>query len=178
MSLTLTKEEDSDDADDRGSAELSYVWYPWNRWFVAAAGRFETNESLGLLLRSQVGASVGPRLVTTNRALVLVGGGLVVNNEQGVDVDPTQNVEGFFVFQSSYYTYDSPKTNIDFKVQYYPNLSTLGRHRVQLDTGLRRELFKDFFVALNVYDSYDSRPPNAEAKTNDVGIVLSVGWSY
>jgi hypothetical protein len=29
-----------------------------------------------------------------------------------------------------------------------------------------------------LYNSYDSRPPNPEANTNDVGVVMSIGWSY
>jgi hypothetical protein len=29
-----------------------------------------------------------------------------------------------------------------------------------------------------VYESFDSRPPSADAVRNDVGVVASVGWSY
>ena len=46
------------------------------------------------------------------------------------------------------------------------------------DAGIRRELLKDFFISLNVYNTYDSDPPNPEADTNDVGVVWSIGWSY
>jgi hypothetical protein len=28
------------------------------------------------------------------------------------------------------------------------------------------------------YNSYDNRPPNPAFSNNDVGVVLSVGWSY
>jgi len=31
---------------------------------------------------------------------------------------------------------------------------------------------------LSVFDTFDSRPPNETANHNDVGIVLSFGWSY
>jgi hypothetical protein len=178
MSLTQTAKDDDSGRDDRGYVELSYLRYPWRRWFITAAGRFETNESLGLRLRSQGGAAVGPRLVNTNRAQVAAGAGIVVNDEQGVDVESTRNVEALFIFRSSYFTYDRPKTNLDLSVQYYPSLSNTGRHRLQLDAGAKREFWKDLFLALNVYNTYDSRPPNPEANTNDVGIVLSIGWSY
>jgi hypothetical protein len=63
-------------------------------------------------------------------------------------------------------------------VQYYPSLSELGRHRLQFDGAVKREFFKDFIVSLNVYDTFDSRPPNADFDQNDVGVVLSVGWTY
>ena len=177
-SLTQTEQDDGSGGNDRASLDMSYIRYRWRQWFVGAAGRFENNESLGIELRSQVGAVVGPRLVNSNRAQLALGAGVAVNNEQGVDVAATQNVEAVFMFTWSYYTYDRPKTNIDVSLQYYPSLSDPGRHRVQFDAGVKRELWKDFFVSLNGYNSYDSRPPNPTADTNDVGIVLSIGWSY
>src|SRR5262245_32656694 len=64
-SLTLTEKEDGED-DDRGSLEISYLRYPWQHWFITGAGRFETNESLGLEFRSQAAVAAGPRLVNTN----------------------------------------------------------------------------------------------------------------
>lgn len=177
-SLTMTENDDGTGRDDRGYVEIAYLRYAWQKWFFGSAARFESNESLGLKLRSQVGGAIGPRLVNSNRAQVAIGAGMVVNDERGVDVPPTQNLEALFLFQSSYYTYDRPKTNVDFNVQYYPSLSNLGRQRVQIDAGLRRELLKDFFFGLSGYNTYDSRPPNPAADTNDVGVVMSLGWSY
>jgi Protein of unknown function, DUF481 len=177
-SLTQTKKDDDSGRDDRGFVEMSYLRYPWQRWFILTAGRFETNESLGLTLRSQIGAAAGPRLVNSNRAQLVLGAGLAFNHEQGVDVESTQNVEALFTFETAFYTYDRPKTNVDVSFQYYPSLSNTGRQRVQLDVGAKREFLKDLFVALNFFNTYDNRPPNPAADTNDVGIVLSIGWSY
>ena len=177
-SFTQTRKDDDSGRDDRGSIELSHLRYPWLRWFISGATRFETNESLGLELRSQVGGVIGPRLVNSNRAQLTAGAGLVFNDERGVDVEATQNVEGLLHFATSFYTYDRPKTNLDISLQYYPSLSNWGRQRVQLDASAKRELWKDFFVSLSVYNSFDSRPPNPEANNNDVGVVASVGWTY
>ncbi len=177
-SLTQTKKDDDSGRDDRAFVEMSYLRYPWQRWFILTAGRFETNESLGLTLRSQIGAAAGPRLVNSNRAQLVLGAGLAFNHEQGLDVEPTENVEALFTFETAFYTYDRPKTNVDVSLQYYPSLSNAGRQRVQLDAGAKREFWKDLFVALNLYNTYDNRPPNPAADTNDVGIVLSIGWTY
>jgi Protein of unknown function, DUF481 len=177
-SITATRKDEGGGRDDRGSLEASYIRYRWPRWFVSAAGRFENNESLGLRLRSQIGGTIGPRLVNSNRAQVVLGGGLAFNDERGVDAEPTQNIEAIFLFGMSYFTYDRPRTNVDVSVQYYPSLSSIGRHRLQLDAGFKREVWKDLFVALNVFNTFDSRPPNATAETNDVGTVISVGWTY
>ena len=177
-SLTQTQKDDDSGRDDRASLEMSYLRYPWQRWFFLGVGRFESNESLGLELRSQIGSVVGPRLVNSNRAQLVLGAGLAFNDERGVDVEPTQNLEALFMFGTSFYTYDRPKTNLDINLQYYPSLSDAGRQRVQLDAGVKREFWRDVFVALTLYNSYDNRPPNPTADTNDVGVVLSIGWTY
>ena len=177
-SFTQTGQADEEGRDDRGAVDASYLRYPWLRWFVAGVGRFETNESLGLKLRSQVGGAIGPRLVNTNRAQLTLGAGVVFNDERGVDVEPTQNLEALLLFQTSYYTYDRPRTNIDVTTQYYPSLSDPGRRRLQLDAAVKREFFKDLFVSLSVFYTLDTRPPNPDADTYDVGVLWSIGWTY
>ena len=177
-SFTQTEQSDQDERDDRGAIDASYLRYPWPRWFIAGVGRFETNESLGLKLRSQVGSAIGPRLINTNRAQLTLGAGVVFNDERGVDVEPTQNLEALLLFQTSYFTYDRPRTNLDVTMQYYPSLSDPGRQRMQLDTGGKREFFKDLFLSLSVFYTLDTRPPNPDADTYDVGVLWSIGWTY
>jgi hypothetical protein len=164
--------------DDRATVQASYLRFRGQRLVIAAGAGFETNESLGLVLRSQLGATVGPRLVNTNHAQVAVGAGLSVNRERGVDTAPTSNLESIFAFRGSYFTYDRPRTNADLSFQYYPSLSDWGRQRIQLDAAFKREVWKDVFFAVNIFDSFDSRPPNPASHTNDVGVVFSFGWSY
>ena len=173
--MTYTRQKDESERDDRGSLEFAYVQFRWPRAFVGALARFETNESVGLELRSQVAAAIGPRLINSNRSQMFMGAGVAFNDERGVDVAPTQNMEALLLFGMSYYTYDQPSTNVDIGLSYYPSR---GRHRVQLDAGVRREIWKDFFAAVNLYDTYDSEPPSPAASTNDVGVVLSLGWNY
>ena len=155
-----------------------YERYLGRRWYLAGSGRLETNESLGLVLRSQVAGIAGYRVVNTNRARFQAGAGLVANNEQGVDAEATQNIEGLLGLKWSYYTYDRPKTNLDVAFQYYPSLSTWGRQRLQFNSAVKRELLKDFSVGLNAYDTFDSAPPNPDAAHNDIGVVASIGWSF
>jgi len=177
-SATLTQRSDDDQRDDRAALDFSYERFRGRRWFIVGAGRLESNESLGLVLRSQLGTALGLRLVNTNRAQIAVSGGLVVNNEQGVDTPAAQNVEALFGARMSYYSYDRPKTTLDAGLQYYPSLSHWGRQRIQVDSNVKRELWKDFYVALNLFDTFDTDPPNVDAARNDVGVVASVGWSY
>ena len=175
---TFIKDKEEDSRDDRAILQASYIRYRGQKMFVAAAASFETNESLGIRLRSLLAGTVGARLVNTNRAQVAVSGGLTVNEERGVDTEPTQNVEGLLTFKTAYFTYDRPKTNIDTNFQYYPSLSDFGRQRIQFNWAFKREIWKDVFFSVNGFDTFDSRPPDPAAEKNDVGIVLSFGWSW
>jgi hypothetical protein len=177
-SATLTQYEDDGTRDDRGTIQGSYLHYRGQRLFMGAGAGFESNQSLGLLLRSQVAALAGARIINTNRAQLAVGAGLSANDEQNVDAEPTQNLEGLLTFRTSYYTYDRPRTNLDVSLQYYPSLSDWGRQRIQLDASAKREIWKDVFFAINLFDTYDSRPPTTSVYTNDVGVVMSFGWTY
>jgi len=177
-SATLTDNRDGNDEDDRASMNFSYMRYRGPRWFVSMAGRLENNKSLGLLLRSQAAGAIGPRLINTNRSQLEVAGGVVVNNEQGVDTEPTQNVEGLLAARTSFYSYDKPKTTIDASLQYYPSFSQWGRQRIQMDAAFKREFLKDLTITLSTYYTFDSKPPQEGAKRTDIGIVTSVGWTF
>ena len=177
-SATLTDQSDEDQADDRSAVELAYARYRGPNWFISGATRFENNESLGLELRSQIGGLIGRRLLSTNLAQMQAGAGIVGNDEQGVDTEATQNIEGLFSFTTSYYSYDGSKTNLDFSFQYYPSLSNWGRQRVQLDNSLKRDIYKDLNAAMTLYFTFDSAPPNPSAARSDLGITFSLGWSF
>ena len=83
--------------------------------------------------------------------------GLTINDYEAllsrneIWLERTQNIEALLILRASYYTYDRPKTNLDLATQYFPSLSDPGRHRLQLDASMKRELWKDFFLSLSVY---------------------------
>jgi hypothetical protein len=53
-----------------------------------------------------------------------------------------------------------------------------GRFLLTLNAPVRCELWHDFFIAVSLYDSYDNRPPASSTLKNDVGVKLTLGWSY
>ena len=178
-SATITEKNDDSGRDDRGSVEA-----------------LVPSLSMAALVRDRSGSVRKQRERRDQTAIAGWGGGRSASDQhqQGaigdrgryrrsttnkvVDVEPTQNIEGLLIFRTSYYTYDRPRTNLDVSIQYYPSLSNVGRHRLQVDAGVKRELWKDFFASLNFYNTFDSRPPNPSAEQNDVGFVFSLGWSY
>ena len=145
-------------------------------WMLLAS--LDRNQELGYDLRSTVSGGVGHYFVRSNRAVIVVGGGLSVNEELPVDGEAVENLDGLISFRQSYFTYDYPKTSLSLAAEVYPGLSQWGRVRVEFNGSMKREIIHDFTVGLTVYDSYDNKPPTAEARKNDVGITFNVGYTF
>lgn len=141
-------------------------------------GGFESNPELGYDLRSTVTAGLGHYFVRSNRAILVFGAGLSVNEELPVAGDGVTNLEATMSVRHSFFTYDYPKTNLSVAADVFPSLSQWGRVRVEFNGSIKREVIRDFTVGLTVYDSYDSKPPTADAKKNDVGLSLTIGWTF
>jgi putative salt-induced outer membrane protein YdiY len=149
-----------------------------NRWYWAGLGSLERNDELAIDLRTLAGAGYGRFLVQSGRTLWSATGGLAVVNEQRAgDEDAETNVEAFLDTDYEFFTYDTPKTTLTTSLTVFPSLTESGRVRADLDFALRRELIKDLFVELSVYDSYDSKPPE-DGTENDYGIVTSLGYTF
>jgi len=148
------------------------------RWFVPVTGRAEHNTDLGLQLRAAYGGGLGRYLRQSNRSLFSVAAGLTQNLEIPVDGDRTTNVEAFVGARYSFFTYDTPKTNLTSTFVMYPSLNVGGRVRTDLDVNLSREIVSDFTVGLTLYDSFDNKPLSATATKHDIGVTLSIGWVF
>jgi hypothetical protein len=157
---------------------LSYQRLLRGRWFAIVNGKFEQNTELGIRLRSSVGAGGGRFVLQTNRTVMYWTGGLMVNRELPIEGDRKDNIEAFVGGTYSFFTYDTPKTNLSTSFGVLPSLTTSGRVRTDLDVNVSREILKDFTVGTTVYYSYDSRPPTEDAKKHDVGFTLTVGWTF
>ena len=88
------------------------------------------------------------------------------------------NVDGMAVFDASMFTYDYPKTTLEFVLQAFPGLNNPGRIRLNTNLTFRREVYHDVSLAVTAYDNYDNRPESADASTNDIGYSLSLGWTF
>lgn len=177
LSLTLTSQPD-EPRTSRGMFTFGYSKLLSNRWFIPGTARLEQNSDLGLKLRSAGGVGVGRFLVQTNRSRLTAAGGVVVNREVSYDGESTANVEAALASSYSFFTYDTPKTNITVNGAVFPSLSDPGRVRSEVDVSVNREIVKDFTIGATVYNSSDSRPIDEGASKNDFGFTLSVGWTF
>ena len=179
FSTNVTRQDDEGgETTSRYSLKINYTKFLSHQWFVSPFALLESNRELGFTFRGTGALSGGRYLVQSNRVEVVLAGGLSAGREAPVDLPSVTNVDALAAFEFSVFTYNYPTTRIDFATLVFPSLDDPGRVRINADARVKRELFKDFFVGLSVYDAYDNRPKSASARTNDVGGSLSFGWSF
>ena len=177
FSSNLTRQEDQETT-TRYSLKLNYTKFRRNQWFISPFALFESNRDLGFTFRGTGAFSIGRYLLQSNRAEVVVAGGISAGRELPVDVPAVTNVDALGVLNFSLFTYDYPTTRIDFGALVFPSVDDPGRVRINADGKLKRELFKDFYVALSGYDAFDNKPKSANASRNDFGGSISFGWTF
>jgi hypothetical protein len=162
----------------RSALALGYERRFPKRWVALGQGQLEQNRELGFDLRSSVTAGGGRYLAQGRRDKLLTGLGLSVNREQPVEGDATTNVEAVAVIAYDRFSHDFPQVDVSVTLAGFASFTESGRHRLELDARLKREIVRDFYLSLRAYDSYDSRPATEGAPTNDYGVTFSLGWSF
>jgi hypothetical protein len=177
FSTNLTRQQD-EHTTTRYSLKVNYTKFHSHQWFFSPFGLFESNRELGFTFRGTGAFSAGRYVVQTNRAELVLAGGMAAGREHPVDAETVTNVDALAVIEFSLFTYDYPTTRIDLATLMFPSLDDPGRVRINTDAKIKRELFKDFYVSLSAYDAFDNKPKTAEARRNDFGAALSFGWTF
>lgn len=185
---TIITSDQADENTQRSNLDFVATRFRSNRWFNSYVFGLESNDELGLNLRTSLGAGLGRYLVQTNTSELSVIGGLIGTSENLAPVeDPVgiqsgesskENVEGLLGVEYARYIFDDPTVDLSVQLTAFPSISERGRTRAQLDVNLRWELISDLFWDLNYYNTYDSDPPSGSESTNDYGVVTSLGWSF
>jgi hypothetical protein len=177
FSAVLTKVEDQTES-SRYFLGYNYYRFRTGRVFIAGLADAQRNRDLGIAFRASVGAGPGYRLLKTQRQEITVVGGPLLVRE--VPVDGTPDTHGFGLLAANYSVFlnEYPRTELDVSNQLRFGLSDPGRFLLELNASARRELWRDFYLAATVYDSYDNRPPPSSTLKNDVGVTVTLGWTF
>lgn len=175
---SLTTAQEDRETQRREDLTLSYARLFEGPLFAVAATSAQSNDELGLDLRLLLTTGIGAKLVQTLHNELRAAVGLSVNREWSHNSADAYNLEAALSAQHSIYSYDFPKTNISVGGGLFPNLTSWGRVRAELDISASREIVKDFTAFLSFYDSFDSDPPDPTAAKNDYGLVMTFGWTF
>jgi hypothetical protein len=148
---SITTRQEGTDTQRRDDFSLTYNRLFEGPWFVVGSGGTQTNDELGLNLRVQLSAGPGYNFIQSNHADLVSSAGLSVNRETSDNADPQYNLEAFLSVDYSLFRYDYPKTDITMELTAYPNLTTWGRIRTELDISATREIVPDFTIVSGVF---------------------------
>jgi hypothetical protein len=163
---------------DRRVLTLESHRYMGKGWQVFGRGKWEHNLELELDERFSFLGGPAYDVFKTNRSLFRLGGGISYTKERYFEKETVNNAEAAFGIDYQLFKLYTPKADWINNFFVYPNITTSGRVRLELDTKLRLEIFKDFFINFSFYDSYDNQPPSETATKNDYGFVTGVSWSF
>jgi len=177
LSSNLTRESNASTV-SRFVSRSGYTRFREDGWLVSALAFIERNTDLGVDLRSAGGLTAGRHLQRSSRSTTLLAAGLEAGRERLTTGGTLSNLDAIALFSTSFYRYDYPQSHADISLMVFPALNNPGRVRANLDAKLKRELFADFFAAITLYDTFDSRPRVLDASRNDIGATFSIGWSF
>ncbi len=164
---------------DREDATLLYNHYFSQVWFSTSFVSYQRNLELGLDRRFLEGLGIGNKLLTSKHVYALAGTGVVFNQEKNIEnVSSGTQTELFGQFEFNFFRYTKPEVNFVMTQSFYYSLSQSGRLRNDGQTVLNWELIKDLNLSFTFYNNYDSRPPVAESRKFDFGIVFGLSYSF
>jgi hypothetical protein len=176
---TITTTQETLENTQRSHLDLSMTRFRSNRWFNSYLVGFESNDELGLKLRSRLGGGLGRFLRQSSTTELALLGGLIGTNESLTGDESSRNsIEAMIGAAYSRFQFDDPNVDLSITLAIYPSLTESGRVRAQFDATYRWEIINDLFWELTYYNTYDSDPADGALSTNDYAVVTSLGWRY
>ena len=162
---------------DNENLEL-YNYYELNsRWILVAYLSYQRNLELSIARRFQEMVGVGNTIVSLDHIQLVLISGIAVSQEKS-----TEKVESGPLFEIpammrlNFYKFKHPDLQISTNQAMYFSLTEKGRVRYNGTTNFSWELINDFDLNINLYSSFDSKPPIGSISKFDYGIVI--GFSY
>ena len=178
----------------RSLASYTSRWFIKNRPrdYLSGLASFEQNDELGLDHRITGGSGLGRHVVQSNTFDLALEGGLMVSQEsftgtsdRDLDWDRGEentsddyNLDLYLGTQLSAARWHDPELDFTMTLVIFPSLTTSGRYRGRLDSRVRYEIFRDFFIGLTTFMDYDNKPPVAGVEKADFNVALTVGWAF
>jgi len=160
------------------SASLSFNKFLENKWFWGAIAIAEQNSSLGLRLRTTLGAAVGNDFVKTGKSIFNGVAGLTGSKEWYEGKSGSQdNLTLYLSSKYQVFIYETPGISVFSFLSVYPYLTNLGRIRVNYSLSFDWEIIGDLYWELGFYMDYDNRPRSTDASRVDYSIRSGIKYN-
>jgi putative salt-induced outer membrane protein YdiY len=172
---SLLRRHDDETSQRRNHFEIGSRRLLENRWFVL--GQFEAEEDLELELESRflILGAVGRSLVQSNRTVLATYAGVDVSRERFSGTGTQHEPEVLVALEWDWFDAGAD-TEFSIEATSYFGLDE-SRTRFDLESSLRRDIFTNVYWSLNLYESYNSDPPEGLEKS-DLGLSITIGRSF
>jgi len=162
----------------RNTLSLLYLKSISDRWYEGLTANLLTSDQQDLTLRITTGGAIGRDFLRSGTASLLVLGGVAFSREKySVTSEQSNRNEAEAQFRALFSKYVFRRLQFNGQFDVSPNLTTLGRVRLSMESNLKIELIRNLYWKLSLYENYDNRPP-VNAPKNDVGTSTSFGWKF
>jgi hypothetical protein len=164
---------------DREDVQIKYNYYLSTSWFATTFLAYQRNLELGLARRFQEGLGMGNKFITSKSVYAWARVGVVANQEKNTEGIQTGTLwEIFGQLQFNFFRFTKPEISLSMAQTFFYSLSQSGRFRNDGSTSLNWEIIDDLKLSLEFYNNLDSKPPGAEGKKVDYGVVFGISFSF
>lgn len=163
---------------DNENAELFASYALTNAWFLSGSFNYQRNLELSLNRRFQELAGIGNKLVLNRTWQLWALSGLSLGQEKSTQGVETVTLEVPFMLRFNFFKYQQINMQVYATQTFYVSLTDAGRVRYDGNVNYSHELVHNFYLTINFYSNYDSRPTDANSATTDFGTSLSVSYKF
>jgi hypothetical protein len=150
----------------------------WPNWFTIVLGGLQHNSELNLDYRGSIGGGFGRYLRNTSRYRWATYAAGMLSQEQYTGDAGRQNFDLLGGTTLEVYIYGEHDLTFNTGLEVSPSLTDAGRVRVVFNSSLAYELVHNFTIGLQLFEQYDSQPPQEDALKNDLGINTTLGYKW
>ena len=164
---------------DNESIELFGAYTLSKTWFTAGAVQYQRNLELSIARRYLELLGIGNKLVVRDSWQLYAITGLSVTQEKSTEgvVSPAA-LEIPLMFRFNFYKFSHPDIQISTSWTGYYSVTERGRFRYDGNTSFSWQLIRYFYLTLNPYSSFDTKPPSGTGAKFDFGVAMSLTYKF
>jgi len=163
---------------DREDAGATVAWNFRPTWFTTGGLYYQRNLELSLARRYQELIGAGNKIFLRRTWQLFALTGLTFNQE----LSTTHTASGLLleiplIVTFNFYKYHHPDIQISSTQSVFFSVSQAGRIRYDNRINFSWQLIRYFYITLNPYSSFDSKPPEGNSRF-DYGVALSISYKF
>jgi hypothetical protein len=148
-------------------------------WFLAGDLQYQRNLELSIARRYLELAGAGNKLFIRDTWQLYAISGLSLTQEKSTEgvASPTA-LEVPLMFRFNFYKFHHPDIQISTSWTGYYSLTEKDRFRYDGTTSFSWQLIRYFYLTINPYSSFDSKPPTGGGSKFDYGVAMSLTYKF